>query len=213
MKKCGIYKITSPSGRVYIGQSNNIERRWWYYKGGYSTTQPLLNKSFNKYGINKHKFEVVEICDEDKLNILERKWQDYYDVLNGGLNCILTETNEKPKVMSEETKKKISEANKGDKNYMYGRKAWNNGLKHSEETRRKMSESQTGDKNKMFGRTSWNSGIKTNKPAHNSKIVLCLENGIFYTSITETSEIYGYERKALSKLLNSNNNQTNLILV
>ena len=27
----GIYKITSPSGKVYIGQSIDIERRWKKY--------------------------------------------------------------------------------------------------------------------------------------------------------------------------------------
>lgn len=29
---CGIYKITSPSGRVYVGQSVDIERRFAEYR-------------------------------------------------------------------------------------------------------------------------------------------------------------------------------------
>ena len=29
---CGIYKITSPSGKIYIGQSINIKSRWKYYE-------------------------------------------------------------------------------------------------------------------------------------------------------------------------------------
>jgi predicted GIY-YIG superfamily endonuclease len=28
MPKTGIYKITSPSGKIYIGQSIDIEKRW-----------------------------------------------------------------------------------------------------------------------------------------------------------------------------------------
>jgi hypothetical protein len=36
-KICGIYKITSPSGKVYIGQSVDIKRRFTTYK--------ILNKS------------------------------------------------------------------------------------------------------------------------------------------------------------------------
>lgn len=28
----GIYKITSPSGKIYIGQSINIEKRWEKYQ-------------------------------------------------------------------------------------------------------------------------------------------------------------------------------------
>jgi hypothetical protein len=33
MKICGIYKITSPSKKVYIGQSVDIITRCNYYKG------------------------------------------------------------------------------------------------------------------------------------------------------------------------------------
>jgi hypothetical protein len=29
---CGIYKITSPSGKIYIGESENIPNRIYYYK-------------------------------------------------------------------------------------------------------------------------------------------------------------------------------------
>ena len=25
---CGIYKITSPSGKIYIGESENIQKNW-----------------------------------------------------------------------------------------------------------------------------------------------------------------------------------------
>ena len=32
MAQSGIYKITSPSGKIYIGQSSNIERRMIEHK-------------------------------------------------------------------------------------------------------------------------------------------------------------------------------------
>jgi 5-methylcytosine-specific restriction endonuclease McrA len=47
---------------------------------------------------------------------------------------------------SEEARKKMSEANKGDKNHNFGKH-------HSEESKKKMSEANKGDKNHMFGRT------------------------------------------------------------
>lgn len=31
-KICGIYKITSPSSKIYIGQSKNISKRYKTYK-------------------------------------------------------------------------------------------------------------------------------------------------------------------------------------
>ena len=40
----GIYKIVSPSGKVYIGQSTNIERRWKEYKTGLGRGQIKLKK-------------------------------------------------------------------------------------------------------------------------------------------------------------------------
>ena len=86
---CGIYKITSPTGRVYIGQSKNIKLRWRDYRRRLCKNQPILNKSFLKYGVENHTFEVIERCLEVDLNCRERYWQKYYDVLsNNGLNCI-----------------------------------------------------------------------------------------------------------------------------
>lgn len=93
---CGIYKITSPTGRVYIGQSKDIKNRWASYnrKNG-AKRQKVLERSFIKHGAQNHTFEVVEECSEVDLNCRERYWQDFYDVLNGGLNCTLQECGEK----------------------------------------------------------------------------------------------------------------------
>ena len=56
----GIYKITSPTGRVYIGQSVDIEQRFKDYNRRPATRQVRLNKSFIKHGIENHLFEVIE---------------------------------------------------------------------------------------------------------------------------------------------------------
>lgn len=107
----GIYKITSPKGKVYIGQSVNIEQRWRDHKSFYENF-PLQN-SFRKYGFNNHIFEVKEECLIEELNSRERYWQDFYNVLGpNGLNCKLTNTNDLSGSHSEETKKKIGSANK-----------------------------------------------------------------------------------------------------
>jgi len=114
----GIYKITSPSGRIYIGQSNNVKRRINSYKTSYlrgRINQPLLFRSFNKYGYDEHLFEVIEKCNIEHLNDRERYWQEYYDVLNGGLNCALVNTMDKKLVHSNKTRLKISIGNKGKK--------------------------------------------------------------------------------------------------
>jgi group I intron endonuclease len=83
---CGIYKITSPSGRVYIGQSVDIRTRWWSYKKVRKSQRKLYN-SFCKYGIENHIFEIIEECDEEYLTKKELYWQKHYNVVEDGLNC------------------------------------------------------------------------------------------------------------------------------
>lgn len=111
----GIYKITSPSNRIYIGQSVNIKKRFQKYKSLFCKEQPRLYNSFIKYNIKHHQFEIIEECLIEELNIRERYWQDYYNVLSNdkGLNCRLTETSEKKNKYSEETLRKMSQAKIG----------------------------------------------------------------------------------------------------
>lgn len=104
----GIYKITNPKGRVYIGQSVDILRRFREYQNINNTKgQLLLNRSMAKYGVLEHIFEVVEECAAEDLNERERYWQDFYNVLEEGLNCKLTKTGDKSGKLSEELKMKI----------------------------------------------------------------------------------------------------------
>lgn len=152
----GIYKITSPTKKVYIGQSINVERRFKEYEKLNCKLQPIIYRSFKKYGVEKHKFEILCECDILELNDKERYYQDAFSAIGkNGLNCRLTASNDregklseetkkkmsnfqKGKILSEETKKKISEANKGHK--------YNLGKKHSEETKIKMGAWQIGKK-------------------------------------------------------------------
>lgn len=121
-KIIGIYKITSPSGRIYIGQSRNINKRKLAYKRLDCKSQPKLLNSFEKHGYENHTFEIIEECDFEQLNIRERYWQDFYDVLGEkGMNCLLSKTNELPKVESQKTKEKRSKNMTGENNPMFGK--------------------------------------------------------------------------------------------
>lgn len=138
----GIYKITSPSGRVYIGQSTNIPKRFNQYKSLFNCkSQVKLYRSFKKYGVDNHSFEVLIECEIKELNNLERYYQDLYNVLEVGLNCILTTDDNQKRVLSIESRQKISEKRKGKmlgiENPFYGKT-------HSEETKLKMSEQRKG---------------------------------------------------------------------
>ena len=69
-KIIGIYKITSPNNRIYIGQSRNIKRLLYRYSRLECKEQPILYRSLLKYGIENHIFEIIEECELDKLNIM-----------------------------------------------------------------------------------------------------------------------------------------------
>lgn len=105
----GIYKITSPTKKVYIGQSTDIEKRFKIYKSLNCKSQTILYRSLLKYGIKKHKFEILCECSENELNDKERYYQDLYSVLNNkGMNCRLTSSKCKSGKLSDLTKEKIS---------------------------------------------------------------------------------------------------------
>jgi len=106
---CGIYKIINPKNKIYIGQSTNIYKRWFYYDILNCKNQPRLYQSLKKYGNSSHIFEIIEECDFNLLNERERYWQDHYDVLDRkkGLNCVLTKTKDKKTIINDLTKNKI----------------------------------------------------------------------------------------------------------
>lgn len=86
----GIYKIENlVNGKVYIGQSINILARWSDHK--YKLENNLhensyLQNSWNKYGAENFKFQIVELCSKDNLNTKECEWIKKYDSFKNGYN-------------------------------------------------------------------------------------------------------------------------------
>ena len=142
----GIYKITSPTKKVYIGQSTNIEKRFKNYEGLHCKKQPAIYNSLLKYGVNKHKFEVLCECEISELNDKERYYQDVFSATGkNGLNCSLTKSSDRSGEFSDEHKLKISKANKGkirSEEIIIKMK----GRIISKETRKKLSEAKKGKK-------------------------------------------------------------------
>jgi len=207
----GIYKITSPSNRVYIGQSSDIEKRFNIYKNIPAIKkQTRLYSSFLKYGYINHKFEIIEECNFEELNIRERYWQEHYNVLGKeGLNCLLTETNILPRVNSEETKQKKSLASIGNKSF--------SGKTHTEEWSKHMSsllkEKYKNEPHKTKGTKYSDEVVKKMTDNHpNRKLVLDTQYGIFYDSARIAAETLGINYSTLrDKLQGKYVNNTNLI--
>lgn len=195
----GIYKIASPTGRVYIGQSIDIDARVRRYKNYKCKLQKRLYLSLIKYGWENHNFDVLEECPVGLLNERERHWQDFYNVLDKqkGLNCKLTEHNGKSGVYSDVLKKKISDSNKGKKfteehrsNLSKARKGKNyfTGKHHSAETKLLFSKQRKG---KYVG-----GNHPKSKPVFQTKV-----DGEFvssFVSMTEAANICGLNLSKIS---------------
>lgn len=133
----GIYKIESPSGKVYIGQSIDIERRFKKYKRQVTKVQPKLYNSFMKHGSDNHIFTVLEECKPEELTQKEDYWIKRYNSTEEGLN--VKQAGSKGKI-SESSKQKISKALSGRK-ITWGNKIslGNLGRKRSSETKKNLS--------------------------------------------------------------------------
>lgn len=189
----GIYKITSPSGKIYIGQSDNIKKRLTDYSIKNTKTQPALCNSFKKYGKENHIFEIVEECEYINLNIQERYWQDYYDVIGpNGLNCLLTKIEGKTKNTSIESHLRRSLAIKA---------AW------TDERREQMS--QLG-KNKIFSEET-RAKISQKTKGRFYRRVIDTKTGQIFNSIKDAAKAnnINYSRLACM-LLGQNPNKTNM---
>lgn len=109
----GIYTITTPSGKQYVGSAVSFSKRWSRHrkdleKGIHSNFK--LQKSFNKYGMEGLRFEILMICGPERLLDLE---QIAIDTLRPKHNILLVAGSPLGTRQSEETKAKRSAALKG----------------------------------------------------------------------------------------------------
>ena len=150
---CGIYKITNlVNGKVYIGQAVDIEERWKEHKRNYKRLNQILYKAMRKHGIKNFSFEILILCEEEFLNLMEIYYIEKYNsyayakdskgynmTLGGGGSSGFKHTKKaKIKISKNQRGKKLSEEHR--KNISKG----GLGKKHTEETKRKMSEAKKG---------------------------------------------------------------------
>ncbi len=211
----GVYKITSPNDRVYIGSSINIRRRWKDYNCLRKGVQTRLYYSFKKYGYKNHLFEIIEKCDVTILLEREAYWGKIYNCLDRkrGLNSRLPKIGEVYNCCSEELKEKYR------KNAM-GHIPWNKGMPTPQKTKNKISETLKGNipwnKGGSFSEESKKKMSNSTKGAKawNEKIVLDMETGVFYDSISYSARTFNIKRSTLQAMLGgTNRNKTNLKII
>lgn len=85
-----IYKLTTPSGKVYIGQTISINRRFSSYRNNPSKSQSLIYSSIKKYGWNSIKKEIIYdgLKTQKECDILETELISKYTDLGISLNIV-----------------------------------------------------------------------------------------------------------------------------
>lgn len=77
LKIVGIYKITSPTNKIYIGQSWDVVHRKNHYSSSLAKGQKHLHNSLKKHGWDNHKFEIVHELPND----VTQEVLDNYEIL------------------------------------------------------------------------------------------------------------------------------------
>ena len=91
----GIYKIENKvNGKVYIGQSIDIEKRWKEHISCLNNRthhNDYFQKSWNKYGADNFTFSIIEECKLSELDKKEIYWINYYEsyIRDNGYNLTL----------------------------------------------------------------------------------------------------------------------------
>lgn len=200
----GIYKITSPNNKIYIGQSIDLKNREKTYSKNKAKSQRKLFNSIKKYGWENHAFEIIHELSNDINQDILNKYEIFYwkQYKNCGFSMLnIREPGSKGK-LSNETKNKISKKSKGNKYAL--------GYRHSKEELSKMKHRFLGFKNPMFGKkhsektkkilSNQRIGVKNSnygKLSHFRKKVIDVDCNITYESILEASKHYKVTRKTI----------------
>lgn len=78
MNNVGIYEIRNiVNNKIYIGSSSNLCKRFITHRTKLNNNihpNKHLQRSVNKYGINKFEFNILEYCTKDLLVNIEQNW-------------------------------------------------------------------------------------------------------------------------------------------
>ena len=85
-----IYKHTSPSGKIYIGQTMQVNPQVrWQYGNGYKAHNTIFYQAIKKYGWHNFTHEIIEadILTQQEANEREMYWISFYDSFRNGYNA------------------------------------------------------------------------------------------------------------------------------
>jgi len=139
-----IYCITFPNSKMYIGQTKrSVSKRVKEHCS--QNNCRLINNAIQKYSEQNILVEtLLEVNNKDLdtyekkfISLLSTQYPNGYNLTDGGGNNI---------IYSEESRKKMSENKKGEKNFNFRKE-------RTIETKRKISEQKSGEKHHFYNKT------------------------------------------------------------
>lgn len=222
---CGIYCIKNLiNNKKYVGQSVDIYKRWSRHRNeliGNRHGNEHLQYAWNKYGIDNFEFFIIQECSADELDVLERYYIEMFDTTDKRFGYNKDTGGHYLKTLSDETKRKISEAHKNkplsDEHKEKIRLAGKGrvfsvesrqkisekltGIKRSEEYCVKKSESMTGVNNPNYG-ISRSDETKSKIAKGNSKPIYCVELDVIFENGKQAEEATGVNRTNIAACRN-----------
>lgn len=183
---CGIYAITSPSGKQYIGQAKSIKKRWmdhrYSLRRGVHHCEPLQH-AWNKYGEEEFIFSVLTIVRAEDLNRCEQEYLGdtrkhmLYNV------ALVAGSPMRGRKHTLEERARRSTAMSGEKNHQYGRKFTDAQIANMSAAQKGK---RTGENSYMWGRKRGPETIEKLSGANNpvAKAVVCLETRQTFVTVT-----------------------------
>lgn len=165
----GIYKITSPTGRIYIGKTKDLKNRIKAYRCLKVKNQTILKNSILKYGWGAHKLEIIHELpidiDNEILNNYEILYiQQYMANKNKypndiGMNMTDGGDGVVGYIFTKEAIENIKIGMEGKRNDLKGEDCWQFGLRgkdapafgfrHTDEAKKRISQANMGGKHNM----------------------------------------------------------------
>jgi group I intron endonuclease len=138
-----IYCLTSPSGKKYVGQTTRTLEARLKEHIKYNDCKSLY-AAIVKYGIENFAIETLEQCPNEELDNREKHYihtlntmcPNGYNIRSGGSNGF----------HCEDSKKRMSESKKGDKNHNFGKP-------RTDEAKKNISIAKAGENHHFFNKT------------------------------------------------------------
>lgn len=200
MNNYKVYMHISPDGKKYVGITRtSLKKRWcggYGYKGN-----PHFSRAIKLYGWENFQHLVLfENLTKDQAEEKEIELIKKYNLTNKRFGYNIEHGGNAPGTHSEETKRKISEANKGPRNPNWGKKgplARNYGKHPSPEAIEKNRLAHIGQPSYWKGKHISEHTKECISKAQ-SKRVVCVETGQVFANLIEAAEYAGVSFSRIS---------------